>query len=732
MSRRLSGCLYGDRTRKARQAAARLARLQSVTAALLEARTPADVAAVVAGRAARALGACSGRLAVLSAEGHALRVVFPGPRNPKPQYELLPLGASSPLARAARMQGPVLGSSKGGERSIAVQLAWRGQMLGSVAFLFPPGVGPAPPRAMDLLRPFSHQCSVALDRALREEREHAELYATNAILRAVTEGTTDCVFVKDRRERYVMMNSAGAQVFDLTPEEIIGKDDAALFRDDSGEEILARDMAVMATRATITYECSSITRSGKKRVWLSTKGPWLDPEGNVLGVVGISRDITERKATEEGQRLLAESSGILASSLEYEANLTGVVRLLVPAFADACLIHVLEPSQELHRLAARAAPDAGDLLMKSAPIAEQIAGAVVRDGALRTWSDLGEHGRALAAAGVGSFVAAPIVVHGRAIGSVIFMSRCAEQLTSPIARSLVQELGRRAGLAIESARLYREAQKAIRLKDEFLDVVSHELRTPLTSILGWAAVLRKGVPSEETQRRALERIERNAMQQARIVDDLIATTSMMTNDLLLDREEIDLAPIIKEVIEAARPAVAARGLALSVTTNAEHAPVLGDANRLRQVVDNLLSNAIRFTPEGGKVEVSCERVDGAVILRVQDNGEGITPDLLPHLFERFRQGDGSAARRHGGLGLGLSIVRYIIEAHGGTVKAASPGQGRGATFTIRIPIVAARQERISTLPPRVEPVARRVPANVQITESDASTPSEELPEPVAC
>jgi len=732
MSRRLSGCLYGDRTRKARQAAARLARLQSVTAALLEARTPADVAAVVAGRAARALGARSGRLAVLSAEGHALRVVFPGPHKQKPQCELLPLGASSPLARAARMQGPVLGASNGKERSIAVQLAWRGQVLGSVAFFFPPGVGPAPPRAMELLRPFSHQCSVALDRALREEREHAELHATNEILRAVTEGTTDCVFVKDRRERYVMMNSAGAQVFDLSPEEIIGKDDATLFQQDSGEEIVARDMAVMATRATITYECSSTTRSGKKRVWLSTKGPWLDPDGNVLGVVGISRDITERKATEEGQRLLAEASGILASSLEYESNLAGVARLLVPAFADACLVHVLEPSQELHRLAAKVAPDAGELLVKSEPIAEKIAGAVVRDGAFRTWSDLGDLGRSLSAQGVGSLLAAPIVVHGRPIGSVIFMSRHAEALTSTIERSLVQELGRRAGLAIESARLYREAQKAIRLKDEFLGVVSHELRTPLTSILGWAAVLRKGSLSEEAQRRALERIDRNAMQQARIVDDLIATTSMMTNDLHLDLEEINLAPIVEQAVEAARPAIALRGLSLTVTSNAAHAPVFGDANRLRQAVDNLLSNAIRFTPEGGSVEVSCERVDGAVVLRVQDNGEGITPDLLPHLFQRFRQGDGSPARRHGGLGLGLSIVRYIVEAHGGTVKAESAGQGRGATFTIRVPIVAARQERISTLPPRIEPSPRIVPANVQIAESEVSTSPTEVPDAVAC
>ncbi|MBW4563990.1 MAG: response regulator [Mojavia pulchra JT2-VF2] len=249
----------------------------------------------------------------------------------------------------------------------------------------------------------------------------------------------------------------------------------------------------------------------------------------------------------------------------------------------------------------------------------------------------------------------------------------------------------------EAARV--EAESASRLKDEFLITVSHELRTPLNAILGWAQLLRTRQIAEDKTQRALETIERNAKAQATLVDDLLDTSRIITGKFHLETKLLDLATVVVSAIDSVRHTAEAKGIDLKLQLTADESLVLGDQNRLQQVVWNLLSNAVKFTPSCGQVEVELRQADSQAEVIVRDTGVGMKPEFLPHVFDRFRQADGSTTREFGGLGLGLAIVRHLVELHGGTVQADSDGKGKGATFTIKLPLVT-RQENIIT-PPKV-------------------------------
>jgi signal transduction histidine kinase/ActR/RegA family two-component response regulator len=235
----------------------------------------------------------------------------------------------------------------------------------------------------------------------------------------------------------------------------------------------------------------------------------------------------------------------------------------------------------------------------------------------------------------------------------------------------------------------RAAEDANRLKDEFLSTVSHELRTPLTAINGWALMLRAGRLDAEQSARALETIARAARSQNRLIDDLLDVSRIITGKMRLDIAPLNLGSVIEAAVETVRLAAEAKGIRLSVSLDPAADVMSGDAERLRQVVWNLLSNAVKFAPNGGSVEVRLERVDSHVEIVVADNGQGIKPEFLPYVFERFRQEDAGTNRQRGGLGLGLAIVRHIVELHGGTARAASEGLGKGATFTVTLPITRA-------------------------------------------
>ncbi len=249
----------------------------------------------------------------------------------------------------------------------------------------------------------------------------------------------------------------------------------------------------------------------------------------------------------------------------------------------------------------------------------------------------------------------------------------------------------------------RVAESADRAKDEFLALLSHELRTPLNAVYGWARMLRDGSISEDATDRALDAIIRNANAQLQLIDDLLDVSRVISGKMRLDVRRVDLATVVEAALDAVRPAAEARNIRLQTVLDPRAGPVNGDAGRLQQVVWNLLINAVKFTPKDGRVQVHLQRVNSHVEIVVSDTGEGIAPEILPFIFDRFRQADSSSTRAHGGLGLGLSLVKHIVELHGGTVIAQSAGEGKGATFVVKLPLTIA--EIPAARVPRVHPTA---------------------------
>ncbi|HEY9283618.1 MAG TPA: ATP-binding protein [Pyrinomonadaceae bacterium] len=274
---------------------------------------------------------------------------------------------------------------------------------------------------------------------------------------------------------------------------------------------------------------------------------------------------------------------------------------------------------------------------------------------------------------------------GRVIGTMTVI----EDVTERVAREAelqAQVDARTRALAREKA-AREEAEEANRLKDEFLATVSHELRTPLTAILGWSNMLLAGNLEGAARDRALDVIHRNAQSQNQLISDLLDVSRIISGKLRLDLRTVELPAVIEAAVEATRPAAEAKGVRLTTALDPRAGPINADADRLQQVVWNLLSNAIKFTDAGGEIQVTLGSVDTRVEITVRDSGMGIAPEFLPHIFDRFRQADPGTNRVHGGMGLGLSIVRQLVELHGGTVRAESGGEGKGATFTVSLPFV---------------------------------------------
>ncbi len=242
--------------------------------------------------------------------------------------------------------------------------------------------------------------------------------------------------------------------------------------------------------------------------------------------------------------------------------------------------------------------------------------------------------------------------------------------------------------AVRAQTLVEDAEQANHLKDEFLATVSHELRTPLNAVLGWARMLGEQQLSPDRTRHAIAAIERSAATLAHLIEDLLDVSRIVAGTLRLAPQPIDLVAVTAAALDVVRPLAAARNVHLAFVPASDNRPISGDAGRIQQVVWNLLTNAVKFTPEGGRVDVFVEPSNGHMELRIVETGQGIDPDFLPHVFDRFRQADAATTRRHTGLGLGLALVRQLVELHGGTVEAASPGVGRGATFTVRLPVLA--------------------------------------------
>jgi PAS domain S-box-containing protein len=302
---------------------------------------------------------------------------------------------------------------------------------------------------------------------------------------------------------------------------------------------------------------------------------------------------------------------------------------------------------------------------------------------------------------------APLVEAGQVIGTITVIEDVTERVTRE--DRLMKLLARE-----QAAR--EEAEAANRAKDEFLATMSHELRTPVNAIYGWAQILRRLGDDPESLARGLAAIERNSKMQSRLIEDILDVSRIITGKFSLDARPVELVSLIEAALEAVRPAADAKRIQLQVALDPQAGPVSGDPQRLQQVIWNLLSNAIKFTAPDGRVTIRLERTGSHAEIKVTDTGQGISAEFLPFVFDRFRQADSTTARRHGGLGLGLAIVRHLVEMHGGTVQAVSAGEGQGATFIVRLPLLALRRspprstERAATQTTMTEPAPSAVDA----------------------
>ena len=428
----------------------------------------------------------------------------------------------------------------------------------------------------------------------------------------------------------------------------------------------------------------------------------------VAGAVTTAELYEEQRKSREQADFLVQVSSALASSLDYSETLSQVARLAVPKIADWCTVDMLDADGVPRRLAIAH----GDVRMidlarsveqrygtSSSPYSVQSVVATGRPVLLPSIADSmlvasagddDERLEQIRAFKLASYMCVPLSANNRIVGAISFVSAESNRHFTTSDVIFAEHVAARAGLAIENARAYAEARDANRLKDEFLATLSHELRTPLNTLLGYARMLNGGVIAPEKQRRTVQIIERNATVLSQIVADLLDVSRIISGKLRLELQPIDLPSILKEAIETVRPAVEAKNIRIVMTVGAVDGVVQGDAARLQQVAWNLLSNAAKFTPPGGRIDVRVLQGESAVDFEIADTGIGIPAEFLPYVFDRFRQADSRFSREYGGLGLGLAIARHIVEMHGGRISVASGGADAGSTFRVSLPAVDMR------------------------------------------
>jgi len=473
--------------------------------------------------------------------------------------------------------------------------------------------------------------------------------------------------------------------------------------------VLAAWDAGRRTGEPITIEARLRRADGVYRWHLCRAVALRDTEGAIVRWIGTSTDVEDSRHAEEERRgsaqrwqFLAQASIALGSSLEIDQVLRTIARLSVPALADWCSVDMIEADGSVRRVAVtHADPILRDIADMAAtyppdPDARHPRTAVLRTGKSVLFREVPDEGLAQIAAdekhlaalrrlAYGSAIIVAVAARGRILGALTFATTAESgRRYGPDDLAFAEDLAHRAALAIDNARLYEEAQEANRLKDEFLATVSHELRTPLASMMNWVALLKQGKIGPEQVARGLDVLQRSGETQARLIDDILDVSRIVSGSLRLQPQPVEMADVVRDATETVRPAADAKRVRIDVACGAG-ARVVGDPARLQQVVWNLLANGVKFTPEGGHVAVRLERTPEEVLLVVTDSGEGITPEFLPFVFDRFRQAERVAKRRHAGLGLGLAIVKHLVEAHGGQVEAQSEGRGRGATFVVRLP-----------------------------------------------
>ena len=407
-------------------------------------------------------------------------------------------------------------------------------------------------------------------------------------------------------------------------------------------------------------------------------------EESLTGAAMARRVLAEH---EQRAALTTRVGELLAGTTDLEVALHEIAALVVETCGEVCVVHLLDDTGRpveicgVHRLAdgtiASLDRAAGGQPGEPHPLTQPLR---TRQGAILDVHDPRFGERRL------QFAVAPIISARGPVRGTLAVGTTARRVADTGCVSLAQELARRIAAALDAASLHDDALSASRLKDDFLNTLSHELRTPLNAMLGWIQMLRLYRDDESIRERAIDVIERNARTQAQLVADLLDISRLITGKLRLRLARVDLRDIVVAGCESVRPSADAKGLHLTIETADVPGVVYGDADRLHQILWNLLSNAAKFTPPGGDVSVRLSPHDDYAEILVSDTGIGIRPEFLPHVFERFRQSDSTSTRAHGGLGLGLAIVRHLVERHGGSVIATSEGEGRGATFGVRLPM----------------------------------------------
>ncbi len=525
-------------------------------------------------------------------------------------------------------------------------------------------------------------------------------------LARLVDASVDGIFAFDRACRYTEWNQAMERLSGKKRDEVLGKNafDVFPFLREIGEDICF--FAALGGESSFSdNQAFTPPETGRPGFFRDYYAPLFNDQNEIVGGIAIVHDVTERKSEEEAQ----------VASQRMTFHVENSPLAVVEWDSDFRVSRWSEAAERVFGWEA-----------------EEVLGKHVGDWHFVFDEDVDAVARVTQRQRVGEELHG--VLHNRNYrksGEVLYcewynsvMHDANRNLVSVLslvldvtARKLAEE--ERAALLVRERDARRQAEEADRLKDEFLATLSHELRTPLTSILGWATLIRNGEVEEGNFDRAIETIERNARSQARLIDDLLDVSRIITGNLRLDIRPINIAPVVEAARDGLRPTAEAKRIALETEFPADTCLVRGDPNRLRQVIWNLVLNAIKFTPRGGRVTISVKCFEPYVRLTVSDTGDGILPEFLPYVFDRFRQAEGSVTRKQGGLGLGLAVVRHLVELHGGYVSAESGGKGQGATFTVDLPLADDRRDPARAEDRRLEVERRRGP----VAGTDESTPT---------
>lgn len=552
------------------------------------------------------------------------------------------------------------------------------------------------------------------------ERKRAEALHLSAEARYHTlfDNANDLIYTHDLQGNFLTVNQMSERITGYGHEEAMQMNIGQIVAPEYLPMVLDRvKRQVYGEEFKTPLELEIVCKDGS-RMALEINTRVLVENGMPVGMQGIARDITERKQTELMQarlnRLAALRADVSVALTDENDTLPQILQKCAEALVehlDAAFarIWLLNETADLLELKASAGILTNlNTAQARVPIGKFKAGLVALEKAPHLTNDLATDPSVAEEdwaqiEGLIAFAGYPLMVGERLVGVIALFAQQrleADTLNSlaSVADTIVHGVERKRVEDEREMLLEREhearmlAETANHLKDDFLAMISHELRAPLTAILGWAQMLRSGTLDRASAERALTTIERNAKSQAHLVGDLLDASRIATGKLSLETKPVELMSVVDAAVDAVRPSVEAKNLRMQIVLEPWVGPFNGDPERLKQVVWNLLSNAIKFTPAGGLIEVRLERLENKALLIVSDTGQGIDPEFLPHIFDRFRQADSSSRRQQGGLGLGLSIVKHIVELHGGAIYAYSRGQGQGSDFMITLPLAVQKAE----------------------------------------